>query len=81
MGTGEVSKRAALAVRRSVEHGQSGDEQCFGKARVRLVSALNSNVASCGAMALIGRASALKSKVEEWQSIGMDMYSLGIARH
>lgn len=81
MGTGEVLRGVALAVRRSVEHGQSGDEQCFGKARVRLVSALNSNVASCGTMALIGRASTLKSKVEEWQSIGTDMYSFGIARY
>ena len=62
MGTGEVSKRAVLAVIRSVEQGQGGDKRSLGKARECCVSALN-------------------SKPVEWKSIGMDMYSLGIARH
>ena len=51
-----------------------GDKRGLGKARVRLVSALHSSVTS-------GGATALSSKAMEWQSIGMDMYSLGIARH
>ena len=46
----------------------------MGIARECCVLALNSNVAK-------GEAMVLNSKVAEWQSIGMDMYSFSIARH
>ena len=57
-----------------VKRRQSEEKQSKGKVRVRNVSALHSSVTS-------GGATALSSKAMEWQSIGMDMYSLGIARH
>ena len=46
-----------------------------------MVSALNSNVTKGEATALYNVAGALNSKPVEWQSIGTDMYSFGIARH
>ena len=64
----------AEAMRRYAKLRQSEEKQSKGKVRVRNVSALNSNVTK-------GEATALNSKPVEWQSIGTDMYSFGIARH
>ena len=40
---GAESQGPATALRRRTEQGQGGDKQSLGKARVRLVSALNGN--------------------------------------
>ena len=71
-GNAKICK--AKALRRRTEQGQGGDERSLGKAKVCLVLALHSNVTK-------GKATVLNSKVVEWQSIGTDMYSFGIARH
>lgn len=64
----------ARALSSRAEQGQGGDKLSLSKARECCVSALNSNVMN-------GGATALNSKAVEWQSIGTDMYSFGIARH